>query len=125
VCLAAQFMQLVFKTLLLFTEIIKSLSLEICRTFPFFCSYLLLGVKGDGTDSDQCVLEDCILFFFLTLCMVNVFQNPVATAFEIFWMIFEPILFGLAGSQIKFNELDRDTVGIGTACLITGIVVSV
>jgi hypothetical protein len=57
--------------------------------------------------------------------MVNIFQNPVATAFEIFWMIFEPILFGLTGAQIKFNELDRDTVGIGMACLITGIVVSV
>jgi hypothetical protein len=56
---------------------------------------------------------------------MNVFQNPVATAFEIFWMIFEPILFGLAGSQIIFNELNRDTVGIGMACLVTAIVVSV
>jgi len=91
----------------------------------FFCSYLLLGVKGGGTDSDQCVLEDSFLFSLLNVCMVNVFQNPVASAFEIFWMIFEPILFGLAGSQIKFNELDHDTVGIGMACLITGIVVSV
>jgi len=57
--------------------------------------------------------------------MVNVFQNPVATAFEIFWMIFEPILFGLTGTQIKFNELDRDTVGIGMACLITAIIIRI
>ena len=70
-------------------------------------------------------LEDSFLFTFLNICMVNVFQNPVATAFEIFWMIFEPILFGLTGTQIKFNELDRNTVSIGMACLITGIVVSV
>ena len=70
-------------------------------------------------------LEDCFLFSFLTICMVHVFQNPVATAFEIFWMIFEPILFGLTGTQIKFNELKSDTVSIGMACLITGIVVSV
>jgi hypothetical protein len=70
-------------------------------------------------------LEDSFLFYFLNISIVNVLQNPVATAFEIFWMIFEPILFGLTGTQIKFNELDRDTVSIGMACLITGIVVSV
>jgi hypothetical protein len=90
-----------------------------------FCSYLLLGVKGNGINTDQCVLEDCFLFSFLIICVVNVFQNPAATAFGILWMIFEPILFGLTGTQIKFNELDRDTVGIGTACLITGIAVSI
>lgn len=28
-------------------------------------------------------------------------DNPVSTAFEIFWMIFEPILFGITGAGIK------------------------
>lgn len=28
-------------------------------------------------------------------------DNPVATAFEIFWMIFEPILFGITGAAVK------------------------
>lgn len=28
-------------------------------------------------------------------------DNPVATAFEIFWMIFEPILFGVTGAAVK------------------------
>jgi hypothetical protein len=56
--------------------------------------------------------------------MTSVFQNPVATAFEIFWMIFEPILFGLTGTQIKINELDRWAVSIGIACLLAGIIVS-
>lgn len=31
-------------------------------------------------------------------------DNPVATAFEIFWMVFEPILFGITGATVKvFN----------------------
>lgn len=30
-------------------------------------------------------------------------DNPVSTAFEIFWMIFEPILFGITGATIKVN----------------------
>lgn len=36
-------------------------------------------------------------------------DNPVATAFEIFWMIFEPILFGITGAAVKviyFNFFD-------------------
>jgi hypothetical protein len=57
--------------------------------------------------------------------MLYVLHNPVATSFRIFWMFFEPILFGLTGTQIKFNELDHDIVGIGMACLVTGIIVSV
>ncbi|XP_075212514.1 sodium/hydrogen exchanger 9B2-like [Lycorma delicatula] len=52
-------------------------------------------------------------------------DNPVATAYEIFWMIFEPILFGLTGTQIKINEIDPDVFGIGCAILISGIVVRI
>lgn len=40
----------------------------------------------------------------------DVEDNPVATAFEIFWMIFEPILFGLTGTQIKMAEMDPHEV---------------
>lgn len=40
-------------------------------------------------------------------------DNPVSTAFEIFWMIFEPILFGITGAAIKINELDPNIVTIG------------
>lgn len=33
----------------------------------------------------------------------DVEDNPVSTAFEIFWMIFEPILFGITGAAIKVS----------------------
>lgn len=33
-------------------------------------------------------------------------DNPVATAFEIFWMIFEPILFGITGAAVKVGLLE-------------------
>ncbi|XP_073987063.1 na[+]/H[+] hydrogen antiporter 1 isoform X2 [Rhodnius prolixus] len=51
----------------------------------------------------------------------DVEDNPVATAFEIFWMIFEPILFGLTGTQIKIREMEGHTVAIGISILIVGI----
>lgn len=40
-------------------------------------------------------------------------------------MIFEPILFGITGTQIKINELDGKTVYLGLSCLIAGIVVRI
>ncbi|GAB0098544.1 sodium/hydrogen exchanger 9B2 [Sergentomyia squamirostris] len=46
-------------------------------------------------------------------------DNPVATAFEIFWMIFEPILFGITGATVKIRELDGELVYLGLACLVT------
>lgn len=49
-------------------------------------------------------------------------DNPAATAFEIFWMIFEPILFSITGAQIKINELDPHVVSIGVGCLILAAV---
>lgn len=52
-------------------------------------------------------------------------DNPAVTAFEIFWMIFEPILFGITGAQINIKELDPDIVSIGIGCLIAGIIVRV
>jgi len=52
-------------------------------------------------------------------------QNPVATAFEIFWMIFEPILFGVTGTQIRIKELEGKTVYLGLGCLLAGIVIRI
>ncbi|KYN05223.1 Neuroligin-3 [Cyphomyrmex costatus] len=55
----------------------------------------------------------------------DVDDNPVATSFEIFWMIFEPILFGITGTQIKINELEGKTVYLGLGCLVCGIVIRI
>ncbi|XP_011693064.1 PREDICTED: mitochondrial sodium/hydrogen exchanger 9B2 isoform X2 [Wasmannia auropunctata] len=55
----------------------------------------------------------------------DVDDNPVATSFEIFWMIFEPILFGVTGTQIKINELEGKIVYLGLGCLISAIVIRI
>lgn len=47
----------------------------------------------------------------------DVEDNPVGTAFEIFWMFFEPILFGITGATVKFNELDPNYVLIGLSII--------
>lgn len=52
-------------------------------------------------------------------------DNPVSTAFEIFWMIFEPILFGITGAAVKINELDPHVVSIGVGVLLAGVIVRI
>lgn len=55
----------------------------------------------------------------------SVEDNPVSTAFEIFWMIFEPILFGVTGASIKIRELDPNVVQIGAAILSAGVILRI
>lgn len=50
-------------------------------------------------------------------------QNPVATAFEIFWMLFEPILFGITGTQLKIDALNGGMVYTASACIVASVVV--
>lgn len=42
----------------------------------------------------------------------------MSTAFEIFWMFFEPALFGVTGASIKINELDQNVVINGVGILV-------
>ncbi|XP_034951609.1 sodium/hydrogen exchanger 9B2 [Chelonus insularis] len=55
----------------------------------------------------------------------NVEDNPVAISFEIFWMIFEPILFGVTGTQIKLNELEGNTIYISIGLLFTAFILRI
>lgn len=50
-------------------------------------------------------------------------DNPASTAFEIFWMIFEPILFGITGASIKLNNLNSSVVAICLGILISGVII--
>ncbi|XP_070978445.1 sodium/hydrogen exchanger 9B2-like [Oncorhynchus clarkii lewisi] len=52
-------------------------------------------------------------------------KGPVAAVVGRFWDIFQPLLFGLVGAQITVSTLDPNTVGLGMACLGTGLVIRV
>ncbi|XP_053615599.1 sodium/hydrogen exchanger 9B2-like isoform X4 [Plodia interpunctella] len=45
-------------------------------------------------------------------------DNPVATAFEIFWMFFEPMLFAVTGAQVVIAELPLQLVLVGSGILV-------
>lgn len=50
-------------------------------------------------------------------------DNFVTSTLADFWLIFQPILFGLIGTEIQVNELDSNTVGLGIAVLAIGLTI--
>uniref|UniRef100_A0A3Q0QX71 Cation/H+ exchanger transmembrane domain-containing protein n=1 Tax=Amphilophus citrinellus TaxID=61819 RepID=A0A3Q0QX71_AMPCI len=41
------------------------------------------------------------------------------------WNVFQPLLFGLIGAEIRVSELERHSVGLGVACLLIALLVRV
>lgn len=82
-----------------------------------------IGYEGAGPLG--CVAAAFVSLVCWTRQGWDVEDNPAATAFEIFWMIFEPILFGVTGAQVKFSELEMDVVYFGGGCIIVGAIVRI
>ncbi|VEN37226.1 unnamed protein product [Callosobruchus maculatus] len=81
----------------------------------------LIGYGGAGPLG--CVSAAFVSLVFWCKQGWEIEDNPAATAFEIFWMIFEPILFGLTGASIKINELDGPVVSICVGILLVAILI--
>nr|CAD7260471.1 unnamed protein product [Timema shepardi] len=67
-------------------------------------------------------LEGWTSSFFNSIFLL---QNPVEDTFSTFWKVFQPILFGLIGTEIDFNQLDSQTIALGLGVLFVGLTVRV
>ncbi|XP_044268567.1 sodium/hydrogen exchanger 9B2 isoform X2 [Tribolium madens] len=83
----------------------------------------LIGYGGAGPLG--CVAAAFVSLYCWSRQGWEIEDNPAATAFEIFWMIFEPVLFSITGAQIKLDELDGHIVSIGVAILIAGVIIRI
>ncbi|CAH2008989.1 unnamed protein product [Acanthoscelides obtectus] len=81
----------------------------------------LVGYGGAGPLA--CVAAGFVAIYMWSKIGWDVADNPAATAFEIFWMIFQPILFGITGARVKVNDLKPELLGLCLGVLITGIVI--
>ncbi|VEN37221.1 unnamed protein product [Callosobruchus maculatus] len=81
----------------------------------------MLGYGGAGPLG--CVIAAFVALSYWTQQGWHIEDNPASTAFEIFWRIFQPILFSIAGARIKFHELDTNVVLTGCTVVIIGVVV--
>ncbi|XP_055765977.1 sodium/hydrogen exchanger 9B2-like isoform X2 [Salvelinus fontinalis] len=50
---------------------------------------------------------------------------PVEDIVDIAWEVFQPLLFGLIGAEIRISELDKNTVGLGIGSLAIGLLVRI
>ncbi|XP_046676749.1 sodium/hydrogen exchanger 9B2 isoform X2 [Homalodisca vitripennis] len=52
-------------------------------------------------------------------------DNPVQTAFEIFWMVFEPILFSLTGTQIRLDLIPTEIFIVAGSSIAVAAVIRI
>lgn len=76
----------------------------------------LIGYGGAGPLI--CVTAAFVSLAYWTKQGWHIEENPAAIAFEIFWMIFQPILFGITGSRIKLNEMNGEVVLISLGIIL-------
>ena len=50
-------------------------------------------------------------------------HNPVSDIFNKMWIILEPIIFALIGTEIQVNKIDPQTLGLGIAVLLGALVI--
>lgn len=53
--------------------------------------------------------------------ILQIFQNPVARVFQVVWNVFQPILFGLIGSEVDVFVLEGSVVGYGALSLLIAL----
>ncbi|KAJ8958961.1 hypothetical protein NQ318_019732 [Aromia moschata] len=82
-----------------------------------------LGYGGAGPLG--CVAAAFVALVFWSKQGWDVEDNPAATALEILWMIFQPILFGVTGARVRLNELNGNVVMTGVGILVTGVVIRI
>jgi Kef-type K+ transport system membrane component KefB len=49
----------------------------------------------------------------------------VADVYSVMWKMFQPVLFGLIGTEIDLSQLEADTILYGLCVLAVGLVVSI
>lgn len=81
----------------------------------------LIGYGGAGPLG--CVTAAFVALSYWSKQGWKVEDNPATTAFEIFWRIFQPILFSIAGARIKLNEINTGVVVIGCAIIVSGVII--
>jgi len=62
----------------------------------------------------------------ISVIFVLVSQNPVATTFDVFWRIMQPIMFLLIGAEVELDKVDyhKHFFGYGVTVLCAAWAVS-
>uniref|UniRef100_A0A3Q2TWB8 Sodium/hydrogen exchanger 9B2-like n=1 Tax=Fundulus heteroclitus TaxID=8078 RepID=A0A3Q2TWB8_FUNHE len=83
--------------------------------FSVFFSHVV-GFAGAG---GLCTL----VLSFLAALGWKAEKAPVAAMVGQSWDVFQPLLFGLIGAEIRIASLSPSTVGLGMACILIGLVI--
>ena len=50
-------------------------------------------------------------------------HNPVSDIFNKMWIILEPVIFALIGTEIQVNKIDPESLGLGVLVLVGALII--
>ena len=65
----------------------------------------LLRLTNGGKINDKFI-------FYVIFYVSHLFQEQISDNVGKLWILFEPIMFGLIGAEIRLDKLDSSTVGL-------------
>lgn len=80
------------------------------------------AIKFGGVGALACLTVSFVAAFGWRKKNFSNENNLVSSTLGNLWLLFQPILFGLIGTEIKFEDLKGDTVGLGIGILLIGLV---
>lgn len=80
------------------------------------------GWSNEHVSGQISTLATIISVIFTHTC--NFLKNPVADVYDEIWILLEPLLFGLIGTDIVFDKIDKSAILNALAVLAFGLFVS-
>ncbi|ESO89178.1 hypothetical protein LOTGIDRAFT_210172 [Lottia gigantea] len=99
----------------------KNLHLLRCTLLMVGGLFVLFGSRAAGYAGAGPL--GCLTMPFVAAFKWRQERDPIESAVGVLWMIFQPLLFGLIGAQVKIEEIEIQTVGLGIATLFIGLAI--
>ena len=83
--------------------------------------FLKFGSKLGDIESAGPLAALVTAFFAATDWRLHRINKPMQRHLKIFWTVFQPLLFGLIGTEVKINDLKSRQIGFAVICLSIGL----
>ncbi|XP_030835875.1 sodium/hydrogen exchanger 9B2 [Strongylocentrotus purpuratus] len=95
------------------------------RFLFLFCGGLFAVFGSTAASYPGAGALGCLTLAFMAALGWKDEKVAVGKLIGVVWWLFEPILFGLIGAEVALEYLDGETVGLGIATLVLGLVIRI
>ncbi|XP_071953429.1 sodium/hydrogen exchanger 9B2-like [Antedon mediterranea] len=91
------------------------------RFLLLFCTGLFYIFGSNVAELSGAGALGCLTMAFVAGYGWKPNKEPIEKLMEFMWIIFQPLLFGLIGAEVKLSYLEPSSIGLGLAVVFTGL----